>query len=229
MFKSQFKLSKRDADGLRNFCLFVVLLYTKAWTRCPYAIEAPKRDLDFLKAIINYENIDAEIHSAVLKKMCGNLWYLSEETIALSFFDDNVSLDEKRQLRKTFLEQPHPDEDTAIDKLTIPFNQIKMLGNSELHHFITENTKNFFERFKIPEDFLRSDPSKWPTNDGYLEAKQMLSTLEVVNDYAERYVKLMEDYNRSITKDEETMQFLLLTVSEYRKKFSGYNKSDLKI
>lgn len=51
--------------------------------------------------------------------------------------------------------------------------------------------------------------------------------LTVVNDPAERGVKLIEDYNQLLTKDEEDLQFLLQVVSEYRKKFKSHAKKDL--
>lgn len=51
--------------------------------------------------------------------------------------------------------------------------------------------------------------------------------LTVVNDPAERGVKLMEDYNRCLTKDEEDLQGLLQEVSEYRKQFPSHAKKDL--
>lgn len=227
LFSSQFRLSKHQEDGLKEFCLFVVLLYTKAWFRCTHSVQAPKQDLQFLKAILQYEQIDKKIYSAVTKKICGHLWYLSPEPIALAFFDDNVSLAEKRELRDTLLSQPPPNESTYIDRLIIPQSQIKMLSNWNLHDFITENTIYFFKRFKISQAFLNKDPFEWSNDQQYTDAKSLLSTLEVVNDNAERSVKLMEDFNKKITKDEEMMQFLLLTVTEYRKKYSGYSKSDL--
>lgn len=146
----------------------------------------------------------------------------------MSLSDKNVTLEEKRQFCATLLAQPPPDESTIVDKFTISQNQIRMLGNWELHHFITENTVHFFSRFDISRDFLEKDPSEWSDDDEFKNTRALLSTLEVVNDNAERGVKLMEDFNKLITKDEEMKQFLLLTVSEYRKKFPGYTKTDLK-
>lgn len=52
--------------------------------------------------------------------------------------------------------------------------------------------------------------------------------LTVVNDCAERGVKLIEDFNKLLTKDEEDLQFLLQVVSSYREKFPSHAKKDLK-
>lgn len=229
LFSSQFNLSQKEKDGLRDFCLFVVLLYTRAWFGCARPLAAPKQDLDFLKAVVNYEEIDRGIHSVVLKKIAGHLWYLSPETIALSFFDENVSLEEKRQLRNTLLSQSPPDESTITDRLIIPQSQMISLKDWNLHDFITENTINFLDRFEISKEFLRKDPSEWPNRADYKEAQALLSTLEVVNDNAERSVKLMENVNKTMTKNESMMQSKLLTITEYRKRFLGYSKSALTV
>lgn len=127
MFLSQFPLSTKDRQSLRDFCIFVVLLYTKAWTRCSFALEAPKQDLDFIKNVIKFEEVDDQISSAVLRKIRGHLWYLSDETIALSLFDDNVTVAEKNQLRQAILEQPPPDESTIQHHLTMQAKQIHSL------------------------------------------------------------------------------------------------------
>lgn len=41
----------------------------------------------------------------------------------------------------------------------------------------------------------------------------------VVNDVAERNVKLIEEYNTILTKDEDQKQYHLQVVNEYRKKY----------
>lgn len=67
----------------------------------------------------------------------------------------------------------------------------------------------FFTRFKIACDFLKKDPAEWKNNLEYKNARDIISSIKVVNDTAERYVKLMEDFNQKITKNEEQKQFLL--------------------
>lgn len=54
-----------------------------------------------------------------------------------------------------------------------------------------------------------------------------VNNLRVVNDLAERGVKLMEDYNKLISKNEEQKHYLLQVVSQYRHKFPDCKKSTL--
>lgn len=65
------------------------------------------------------------------------------------------------------------------------------------------------ERFKISKEFLKSDPSKWGLMDSYIEGASIIRHLKVVNDSAERSNKLMEEFNKKITKHESKKQFLL--------------------
>ena len=65
------------------------------------------------------------------------------------------------------------------------------------------------ERFKISKEFLKSDRSKWGSMDLYVEGASIIRNLKVVNDSAERSIKLMEEFNKKITKDESQKQFLL--------------------
>ena len=49
----------------------------------------------------------------------------------------------------------------------------------------------------------------------------------MVNDTAVRSVKLIQDYNDSLTKDEEHKKYLLQGVAEYRKIYPEVKKSTL--
>lgn len=205
MFLEQFTVSRKDATNLRDVCVFVVRFYV----------------------IHAYANIDKVISSAVTKKFGTHLWYLGDETIALAFFDDNVTTEEKRMMRDTFLAQPEIDESTTIFRLVIPPSRMHNIHEWQLHNFITENTINFFDRFKFSTEFLQKDPTEWSADETYTQMKDDLRYLEVVNDHAERAVKLFTDFNRSLTKNEEQKQYLLQVVTDYRKRVPDATKTTL--
>ena len=57
---------------------------------------------------------------------------------------------------------------------------------------------------------------------------EIIKNLKVVNDIAERgVVKLMDDYNKILSRSEEEIQCILQIVSEYRKKYPDSMKSTL--
>jgi len=74
-------------------------------------------------------------------------------------------------------------------------------------------------RLNISDSFLALPPQKWIENEDYKREREIESVqqLRVVNDTAERGVKLFVEFNQLITNDEEEKQFLLEVVEANRK------------
>ena len=60
-----------------------------------------------------------------------------------------------------------------------------------------------------------------------MKGQAIVKRFHVVNDMAEGGVKLIQDYNESITKDEEQKQYVLQVVAECRKLFPNTLKATL--
>lgn len=220
MFKKQFRLTTREEAALRNMSLFCSLLYTKQWTLCPNAASSPANDLSFLKLITRYNDINAGISNAAVQAMLRHLWYLSEELIALAFFDDEVDKDTKRKMVNNLSKQgveKEPRKRILIEPKAIP--------ELCLHDFVTSSTMSFFDILGMKADFIRTDPDNWESQEDFQLAKKFVYSLAVVNDRAERAVKLIQDFNTSITRSEEQRQYLLQVVSSHRKKYPEARKS----
>lgn len=89
-------------NGLRDVCIFVVCLHVEEWFVCTDAKTAPNQDYQFIRDVIRYKDIDSKVSEVVLKKMTNHLWYLSEATVALSFFDEHISNREKKRMISRF-------------------------------------------------------------------------------------------------------------------------------
>lgn len=227
MFASQFQLDKEEKDALRDVCLFITKFYIEIWFKCAHTLQAPRLDLKFMKDILEYRSIDRETSEVVLKKFRTQSWYLSEETIALAFFDNDVSVEEKRKMVESFNSQTEPNRETEMFRLIISPSQLERINEWNLNDFITENTINFFTRYNISIDFLKSDPSEWHSHEEYKRAQAMLKTLQVTNDHSERSLNLMKNFNRMMTKNEEDLQYILQVVSKHQKDDKGITKSAL--
>ena len=153
--------------------------------------------------------------------MKNHLWYLSEEVIALSFFDDQVNVETKKKMIEALdkTAEPEPPKKAHID-----LNSIQTLN---LEDFVTSNTKSFFAISGLPSTFLNIPVEDWPTDESFCVSKNAVCNLKVVNDIAERGVKLIEDYNKILTNDEQQKQYLLQVVSSFQKKLKDKNKSTL--
>lgn len=223
LFRDQFHLNARELKGLRDVCIFLVRIYVKAWFGCTNAISAPNQDYNFIKDAVAYAQTDAKVSEAVLKKMSNHCWYLSEEAIALAFFDPEVPREEKVKMAHR-LQFTEPVIKLCNDRQLTTLNVVM---NHNLSDFVSSNTEMFFARFGISFDFLHSDPSTWELNEDYQTGIEICRQMNVVNDTAERGVKFMKDYNRVLTTNEDEKQFLMQIVAAYREKYPSFKKSCL--
>jgi len=172
----------------------------------------------------SYKAIHSGISDAACKKFLKHLWYFNEELIALSFFanEDDVSAATKRDLVAGL--QNAASGEISLNRVELKREDIQ---TSKLTDFVTGNTRKFFQRFEISQNFLVKDPQEWNADEDYSKAKGFLSKLKVVNDLSERGVALIEEYNSILTKDEEQKQFLLQVVEDHRERFPDSAKSTL--
>jgi adenylate/nucleoside-diphosphate kinase len=198
-------------------------LYIKAWFCAPIASLAPFQDLQFLKSLVDYENIHKNISQSTLKKLCGHLWYLAPETAALAFFDTNLTIQTKIKMVDSIKLN---NLTSKINKrIIISPNEVTQIMKKEIYDFIYIESTSFFSRFGIPTSFLEQHPSMWDENEDYQKGLEIVNTFRVTNDTAKRGVKLMEQYNKVLTKNEDQKQYVLQVVEDYRHKYPNSLKT----
>ena len=99
--------------------------------------------------------------------------------------------------------------------------------SKSLEDFVTCKSFSFFNFLNIDISFLEEDPSNWKNNESYADSKEVVKSLKVVNDCAERVVKLVQDFNAVLTKDEEQQKYVLNLVAENRAVLPDAKKSTL--
>ena len=92
---------------------------------------------------------------------------------------------------------------------------------------MSSNTLRFFRILGISSAFLQKEPRLWEEDEDYKASSEIVRSMRVVNDIAERGVALIEEYNKLITTDEEQKQFLLLVVQNFRQKYPDTKKTTL--
>src|SRR6218665_997668 len=124
-----FKLTKRETQGLVDFCVFGVVVFIKSWFLCRLPTPASANDLNLLKFLVQVESPSAKI---ALKKLSGQLWYLSEELVALAFFDKDVHASEKRAMVEGLrhVGEEDPPKRTSVDQSTIPDKRLSSFVRS---------------------------------------------------------------------------------------------------
>ena len=79
----------------------------------------------------------------------------------------------------------------------------------------------------VDNSWMHMPPKQWATDAAYNEASMFVHNCKVVNDMAERAVKLITDFAGTITKDEIQRQYLLQTVEKHRRELANFNKNTL--
>lgn len=206
LFRNQFSLTDLERKAIEDICLFIINIYVKAWFNAHEPTLAPNQDLQLLKSLVQYRIIDKEVADKALSKIINHLWYLNSEQVAFSFFDDTLEKNVKTSMvRKLWAEEENDEvnSDNRDLKAKLNFQEVDHLLDKEIYYFVSSRTLNFFKRFEVDTYFLNTDPDVWCENQHYLKAKKIVDGLRVVNDTAERGVKLIQDFNSSLTKDEE--------------------------
>ena len=100
IFRGQFKLTKREEQGIREICIFVSCVYVKAWFTAPLAVSAPNNDLCFLQRLVRFQSQNPATSKVASNKFAGHLWYVSEELVSLAIFGSELSTESKRAMVK---------------------------------------------------------------------------------------------------------------------------------
>jgi hypothetical protein len=229
LFQNVFKLTPSEDNALSQITVFIVKIYVRVWFAAPLSISAPNADFGLLQELHLYKSIDPEISDAGLRKFVNHLWYLNKENIAFAFFDESISDSTKEKMRAAIWseEEDHEDNENEYDKrVHLQLAELEDVLKNGLEQFVSSKTKNFFKRFDISLSFLLKPCSEWAADANFLHGREIVSRLKVINDAAERGVRLIAEY-QGMTKDEEQQQFILQIVNDYRKNFPDVKKNTL--
>lgn len=211
LFRDQkvLKLTKREEKAVFRFVKFGALIYAAAWVEAPLAAEAAGNDLQLWKNLVAYESVDLDIARAARVVLERHLWNLSDELVGLALFSDKVTSVEKA----TIVEGMKIDAGPRLVK----GNASILRSETSLGAFASKRTLNTLCMLDIKVSFLQLPIEIWHKNCDYVQGKQRVHGLRVVNHTAERGVKLFEEFNRLLTNDEEEKQIILHIVEHNRK------------
>ena len=228
------KLDQTTLDKLQRFCKFVSLLYVQYFLTCNFATEAVGNDRSLFRKLQRYKAIDPEVAELATKVLLDHSWYFTEPNIGLCLFSssDNITHEEKVALARKILSLDGEKE--LPRKMPTRPRDIE----KPIESFVGPLSILLFKSLDIDQSFMNIDPREWPENEAFLAAQKKVQGLACVNDFAERAVKMMADYNKVWTQDEEEKQDLLQVVEQKRLKMkaissdkpmrhSAFRKSDL--
>ena len=138
--------------------LFFALFYVPAWLKCSIEMDAPINDLNFLHDMLMYKDEDPTIAIAdsAFNKLSLHQWYLTQETVAFSFFSQYPLLTNelKESMAFQLLSISPPDE----FRRGIPVFKRNIDRCSKLCDFIGPETWFIFECLRMDKDWLYNKP-----------------------------------------------------------------------
>lgn len=205
---------------LKEFVLFITTIYSRWWFLCHSAANAPWYDLCLYKRIIGYKIINPTISAAALKAIEKHLWYLSSELLVFALFGTAVPNSERRALADAMLaakpqdipSRPSNRYGTGFGKPVFP----TLHEETTLADVVGVDSWWTVNVLDLNVSFLDKDVELWEQNDHFIESKKTVGELNVVNDPAERAVKLTSDFV-SAARGEEHFQNILQVVEANRK------------
>ena len=84
-----------------------------------------------------------------------------------------------------------------------------------------------FDNLKIGKEWLNKPVNTWSSYESFREMESFVKNLMVTNDTAERGIKLVTDYAKSLTKNPEERDALLQVVAQHRRDIPNANKTIL--
>lgn len=206
LFRRFLDLEQDMVKKLESFCSFMSIVFIKFWNRCTIAVDAAYNDLQFLKEMDQYMDIDKSVASAGLNAFKRHLSYLSDELILLSLFSDKVSDDEK-DLMNLFIIRTTRLSDRTANSIEYK-DEINEVQNLQLNNFISLRSNFLFSRLEIDDSFLDLAAVDWPNEVSYQHGKkQVLDLIVAVNDGSERALRKAELlFDLQKVRSEEALQ-----------------------
>ena len=192
-------LAAQQFQRLERFVLAAALFYVPWWLRAGVAADSPVNDLSLIKSIQSYSLIDQQVSTSAMGAFKKHLWYLTEELIPLALFSSTLNDFEKKRIAEEI--KKHVPSDNSENRFGAAFGKPQFpdlplnIMEASLEQFVGKDSWSFFRILKLESSFLDLPVESWDKDEGFKAAKTVVKNLKVVNDSAERGVKLFQACN----------------------------------
>jgi hypothetical protein len=224
MFAREMGYDENVHSKLTRMNMFLQLFYVPLWLKAGRASDAPMLDLQFFKDMTLYRNIDREVADVVLRKIDNHRWYLTQEVVPFVLFSTlpEVTSAVKEQIAARIMITECP-ESFRLGKPVFP----KVTDASMLSDFVGPESFAMFKALKVGSAWLAKPADDWPEDADYQISNKFVKSVKVVNDPAERGIKLISDFATHISTDPDQQAALLQGVEKHRRDFPSFTKKVL--
>ena len=173
LFRKQAKFSEQVEENLLQITMFVLKVYAKAWFSATDALAAPRNDVNFLQSLVQYKSVNNDLVTVALQRFSEHLWYLGEQNIGISIFDEELSLEMRQAVLDGILNREKevipPKQHSK--KRVIQLEDIPSLNVGKL---TTQRSREFFDILGIDTSFFEIPISEWKDNLHYKHGKKLI-------------------------------------------------------
>ena len=213
--------TRHQVAKMRRFATFIIHVYGVWWITCKNAVDSPWNDLQLYKRLLEYEVVDKDMSQSAIRAFNRHLWYLTAEMIPLALFSGCVPISERQALADALLKL------RPVNALEAPLNRfgngwgkprfpLSIECSTRLCDLVGVDSWFTINRLQLDTSFLEIPASEWSKSDAYISSAANVEALNVVNDCAERGVKLASDFVATARSDEH-FQHVLQVVEKDRK------------
>lgn len=228
LLQGQFAMDEEETSHVRTMAEFVGLFYGQAFLRPSLPASAALNDINFMNCMLTFGQNEPEVAKVCIESCKRHLWYFTPQLLPFLFCDNSADSTIKEELAKKLIATPRA-QNVSIGKPDFPEMDLTNDGTRfEISiDFISEKSWLLFDLIKINDvEWLSKSYSEWENHTGFIKLCCFVKNCKVVNDIAERGIKLISDFAHK-THDEDQRQCLLQVVESHRKQFPDFKKSTL--
>ena len=214
--------TRQQQPRVRSFANFIVHVYAIWWMTCNKAVDAAWNDLTLYHNLCSYRAINAVVSAAATKALERHLWYLMAEMLPLSLLSAKVPDGERRALADAILDCKPDDVPVSApqQRFGTGFGKPKfpaLSPTTRLAELANSDCWFGMHQLHIDAAFLPLAVEDWDSSASYQASSANVRAINVVNDCAERGLKLTSDFV-AVARSEPHLQNVLQTVEHDRSK-----------
>ena len=225
--------TRQQLPKLRDFVNFATLVYSSWWLSAGSAVDAPYNDLLLYQQIIlKYRAVNQIVSDSALSAFNRHLWYLTSELVPIALFSGKVPAEQRHALALSLLatkpESPLPSPENRFGNgFGKPKFPERITESTVLSDLVAEDSWYTMGLLQIDTTFLEEPVDSWSELPEYQASLANINSLNVINDCAERGVKLSSDF-LSAARSEDHYQNVLQVVEEDRRSRPNLRKRKAK-
>ena len=228
-------VGKNTINHLKVATNYIVFFHGLVFLKSPNASQAPSNDLMAFDIAFQLQTVDefkefAAIGNVLYQSLKRHTWYLSPQQVIFALADKDLKTEVKTNMLNKLLSYDIPELKGLIKKR--PETKVEIIPTSKLEDFVNEQSYLLFLLLEISKKEILLWKEKGidaceneEFSQSFTYFSKCVRALAVVNDRAERHIKLIQDFiERTHNEDrlQDTLQVFSSIIRNINVIFSCY-------